>query len=426
MRPLALGILVGLGGCGGGPDALCESACPDGTNAVQVDFEGVIVEGTLVFETDACTATCEPIFQCVFPNLPKVTDAGYACEAIDGYATIPAQSDVDTGFGDLWGELAPPVTTPLGQQWSAIDWADVDGDGLGDVVLLDGGQVHVFFGLGDGSFEAPVRSGTQLFAQDLVLGEFTGDGRIDVAVVDPSPSRGVSVLAGDGLGTFAAPLPGLADFGTALQVADVDGDGRDDLLTTTDGGRVAFADPGGTFTPWALNGPWGAQQAEIRALDTTGDGRLEIAYAAAGGTVFANQGGRTFGPAVTGIDGTQDLVNLEVGDVDGDGSEDLLVWNPAYGTLDAYGFDGASVTAKERFDGATDFAWRRGDADGDGALDGVNDEGVFWMSGFGAPYLLSRQVSPSSGSALIDIDGDGLAEGVFANVADGTLTVVWP
>jgi hypothetical protein len=60
-------------------------------------------------------------------------------------------------------------------------------------------------GKGNGTFETPISHGTPTSLLAIAVGDFNGDGKPDLAVVDAN-SNEVSVLLGNGNGTFEAPV----------------------------------------------------------------------------------------------------------------------------------------------------------------------------------------------------------------------------
>ena len=84
-----------------------------------------------------------------------------------------------------------------------------------------------------------------------MAGDFTGDGHLDLAVADASDT--VSVLLGEGDGTFTDPGQlATTPYATPL-VADVNGDGTDDVLVVDGAGDILYRQgiPGqpGSFEP---------------------------------------------------------------------------------------------------------------------------------------------------------------------------------
>jgi FG-GAP-like repeat len=128
-----------------------------------------------------------------------------------------------------------------GQQPYGIAVGDLNHDGIPDLVVAnngtqqngDYGNVAVLLGKGDGSFEKPVgyRAGKDPYA--LVLADFNRDGNLDMAVVGPTllgPRNVVRILLGKGDGTFGPPKAypsGL--YPISIVTADFNGDGIPDL-----------------------------------------------------------------------------------------------------------------------------------------------------------------------------------------------------
>src|SRR5262249_19732576 len=118
------------------------------------------------------------------------------------------------------------------------------------VATFGSNEVSILLGNGDGTFQPPKvfvmgvdPEGVSLGNPVLVAWDFNGDGRIDLAKSDPGnlgygfDPGGVSVLLGNGDGTFQTPEQNITGMGSTYVVAgDFNGDGKIDLATTVFGG----------------------------------------------------------------------------------------------------------------------------------------------------------------------------------------------
>ncbi len=155
----------------------------------------------------------------------------------DGYPDlVTGAGKVLLGNGD--GTFQPAVPYVSLANYAAL--ADVNGDGKLDMIaLLGGGGVAVLLGNGDGSFQTAVTyptGGVQSYS--VAVADVNGDGKPDIAVSnycttgDCIGDGSAAVLLGNGNGTFqpATTYDSGARFAQAVALADVDGDGRLDLL----------------------------------------------------------------------------------------------------------------------------------------------------------------------------------------------------
>jgi len=126
------------------------------------------------------------------------------------------------GNGD--GSFQPARNFPAGSSAVSLSLGDFNGDGWLDVVVSN---VGVFLGNGDGTLQPPRSfAGAGNF---VVVGDFDGDGRLDLALAHYS-SNYVSVLLGIGDGSFQLPRNfGVRSGPVSVAVGDFNGDGRLDL-----------------------------------------------------------------------------------------------------------------------------------------------------------------------------------------------------
>lgn len=143
-----------------------------------------------------------------------------------------------------------------------IVFGDFNGDHKTDVAVITSGtpgQEIVFLGNGDGTFQsAPIVSTGTYGAYSSVVGDFNGDGKLDLAT-SSSGTGGATVFLqlGNGDGTFQAPTVACTGpytesaFGlesVALATADLNGDGKLDLVLTADLVGVYLGNGDGTFS----------------------------------------------------------------------------------------------------------------------------------------------------------------------------------
>jgi Domain of unknown function DUF11/FG-GAP-like repeat len=269
-----------------------------------------------------------------------MTTGFYFDPANDDRVWVFAQTDV--------GSLADPVSYSTGSTAtpSSVDVGDVTGDGRADVVVgLDGTGLQVYAQLGDGTLGAPSLHATA--NGDLVrLGHLDADGRLDAAAVGWG-TNSVSVFLNDGAGGFQAPVQYSAQHAgyEDLEVADVSGDGRHDLVVMS--GQL-YAVPNVSVLAQGAAGGFGPA-AEYRVGtnvntqgigvgDVTGDGRADVVASYGGNSpnarvaVFAQNAGGTLDAPVA--HSSYDIPEpVEVADVDLDGRDDVVTlhggWNRA-------------------------------------------------------------------------------------------------
>jgi hypothetical protein len=176
--------------------------------------------------------------------------------------------------------------------------ADFNHDGRMDIAFSAGGYFGIRLQNASGGFNSASMyknaaiDGVTFSLNDIVVGDVTGDGYPDV-VTDSNANRpwsGVEVFADTARGTLKAPVvyPTL-DIPAAMAVADLNGDGRDDLVIEHSGWDnigVMLQRSAGTLAPEALYPASCCTNDQPSAGDLNHDGRPDIAVVGGSGAAI--------------------------------------------------------------------------------------------------------------------------------------------
>ena len=329
--------------------------------------------------------------------------ASDAISGVDGYSyvldqdpgTVP-DTEVDPTDAAVLG-FAPWTDYPTGR-YATVATGDVNNDGKADIVTANGGDstVSVLLGKGDGSFQAKGDYATGPSARAVAVGEFNGDGKQDVATrnTDGHGLGSVSVLLGNGDGTFRAKVDyPTGGSGTDVAVGDFNGDGKQDLATSSPSGNVSVLLGNGDGTFRAKVDSVGAVGGTLAVGDFNGDGKQDLVVANDlmsnwTASVLLGKADGTFNAKVDYPTGPGPA-DVAVGDFNGDGKQDLATAN---GLFD-FGGDTVDVLLGK----------------GDGTFAGA----ITYATG-----LMPRSV------AVADFNGDGKQDLVTANVDGGDVSVL--
>jgi PKD repeat protein len=247
-------------------------------------------------------------------------------------------------LGNGSGGFSPAAGSPIavGDFPASVVVGDFNGDGKQDLAVANqaASNISILLGNGNGGFSpapgSPVSAGNEPLY--LVVGDFNGDGRQDL--VSARDSQNVVVLLGNGSGGFS-PSAGSPFFAgqspIAVAVGDFNGDAKQDLAVA----NISYAyvvillgNGSGGFTQ-AAGSPVrvGSGPISIVAGDFNGDGKQDLATTnqfSADITILLGNGSGGFSQAAgSPIAVTEDrLIPLTVGDFNGDGRQDLATANP--------------------------------------------------------------------------------------------------
>src|SRR2546427_5557743 len=141
-----------------------------------------------------------------------------------------------------------------GSSPASVVAGNFNGDGKLDLAVANAGSnnVSMLLGNGDGTFKPALNSGV-LGPGSLAVGDFNGDGKLDLAVTN----AGVSILLGNGDGAFRAPVTyATGNSPSSVAVGDFNRDGKVDLAVANSGASNGVASVSvllgrgdGTFNP---------------------------------------------------------------------------------------------------------------------------------------------------------------------------------
>ncbi len=348
----------------------------------------------------------------------------------------------------------------VGTAPGSVEIADFNGDGKFDVVVANEQSNNVSILLGDGKGKFAPSKGSPFPAghlpNDIAIGDFNRDAKLDLALANHEEKH-LTVLSGDGNGGFT-PAPnspvavGVRPHTHGVATGDLNGDGNLDLVTDSWGNDqvvVLFGDGKSNFrTPGAFLRVGKRPYQRHRVADVNGDGKADILTTNTEGnnvTVLLSDGRGRFKQAAGSPFACGDSpFNFAVGDVNKDGKPDLAIVDSPSSMAEGHGKDGLTVLLGNGNGGFTMLAGSPlatgktpnrvaiGDVNGDGvndiAVSSPDDNSVtLFLMSKGGTVASSSTIAISGkpkGLAIRDLNGDGKADIVTTNNNDNTVAVM--
>ena len=264
----------------------------------------------------------------------------------DGVTKLPTlslgytEAKLAVDAGGLITMTTPPGRSPADAN---VDLADLDGDGLPDLLVTKAGEYRTYINHDGTSWKAPIdwsssaSPSLELSQTGVQLADLDGDGALDLVA-----KSGVSYFRyfpGRDARSFGSPVsiatvPNFTFEDADVRVADMDGDRRADVVITTSAGlAIGFNKNGTDWTEPKTIGivddkqPLRFSDGKTQLCDLNGDRVQDLCYLRSGSLVYwLGRGRGKFEPAksATGVPEFDPSAPYQLVDLDGDGWVDLL------------------------------------------------------------------------------------------------------
>jgi uncharacterized protein (TIGR03437 family) len=213
--------------------------------------------------------------------------------------TANSIGDVSVFLGNGNGTFQAVQHYAAGNRTAAMAAGDVNGDGRLDLVAVNKGDLgsnsgglSLFLANANGTYRSAVNLDVVFSPESAAIADFNNDGRADIvysglATKPPNFRFTLGVLPGKGDGTFLAPIETMVDdLPGVLAAADFNRDGSTDVMLAHCCGTTdltqLLGEGDGTFQLSTV--PGGADPTALAVADFNNDGRLDLAIGDIAGT----------------------------------------------------------------------------------------------------------------------------------------------